>query len=154
MNTKAAAVGHEMALESLAAFSDCIEIGFYNGYSATQILRTCKSLMSIDINPCPEHKQMLDNPKFTFVQGSSQVLAPQPCDFLFIDGDHSYNAVMSDLQKWGVLARNHIALHDTARPQASGVRTAAFAWLSMNHNWCVLADYQHNEGLLVLYKCK
>jgi predicted O-methyltransferase YrrM len=150
MNTKASAVGHEMVLQALSKKQHVIEIGFYNGWSAQTMLDNCASLTSVDINECPHHAAFLDNPKFRFVRGSSQILAPEPCDFLFIDGDHSYAAVLSDLMRWGVLARKHIALHDSARPQASGVRTAIFAWLSMNHDWHVVADILRAEGLMVL----
>jgi hypothetical protein len=150
IRTKSSAIGHEDVLCQLSYDAAVVEIGFYNGWSASQILKTCRHLISIDIGECPNHRAFLDSPKFEFRRGDSRKMTPEACDFLFIDGDHSYEAVMDDLSTWGPCALKHIALHDSARPQAAGVRTAAFQWLSRNHNWVVFADYQHNEGLLVL----
>jgi len=48
------------------------------------------------------------------------LLEGRPLDFLFIDGDHSYEGVRSDFERYGALVRpgGLIALHDIVAPTA------------------------------------
>ncbi len=150
---KGAAVGHEEILAALATGLDVVEIGFLRGHSARAMLPTCRSYTAVDIAPDAAALAKVQSEwpaKFASVIGDSMKLTPIACGFLFIDGCHDYPFVKSDLTHWGRYAGKYIALHDSARPQASGVRTAAFEWLAKNHHWHVLRDIQENEGLLVL----
>jgi predicted O-methyltransferase YrrM len=40
--------------------------------------------------------------------------APGPCDVVFVDGNHSYEGVRADFERWGTLLRpyGHLLLHD------------------------------------------
>lgn len=57
-------------------------------------------------------------------------LGARSIDFLFIDGDHSYEAVKRDYELYGPLVRpgGLIALHDVARSAAPGTEGAARFW--------------------------
>lgn len=66
----------------------------------------------------------INNCSFTYIPADSQaestmnavltLLAGSPIDFLFIDGDHSYEGVKADYEKYSPLVRSRgiIALHD------------------------------------------
>ena len=139
-------------LETLAVLAnglDVVEIGFRTGDSATAFLQGCKSLISIDINQC-KTDGFVETGKFRLLVGDSKKVEPIASDLLFIDGNHDYDYVISDLERFGSKARKYIALHDSARPKAAGVRIAVFTWLANNHNWRVVADRTNCEGLMIL----
>jgi predicted O-methyltransferase YrrM len=49
------------------------------------------------------------------VGDSGSAPAPaEPCDLVFVDGDHSYEGVRADVERWGSLLRpgGHLLLHD------------------------------------------
>jgi predicted O-methyltransferase YrrM len=45
---------------------------------------------------------------------------PEPCDLVFLDGDHSYEGVRADYEHWRPLLRpgGHLLFHDAAAPHA------------------------------------
>ncbi len=69
---------------------------------------------SIDIDPsCGEGPTKEDitalgwADRWKFHAGKSQDLEPIECDLLYVDGDHSYEAVCSDMARWGTKVRDN-----------------------------------------------
>ena len=144
---------HLQQLVWSATSKHVVEIGFRTGNTATAFLHSCKSLTSVDIKEC-DLDGFADDPKFKFVIGDSTKIKPIHCDFLFIDGNHDFEYVLSDLTRWGPHARELIGLHDTWRRKAGGVRRAVMTWLASNDQWAVIHDSQLNEGMMLLARLR
>lgn len=114
------------------AKGNCMEIGVRNGASTTALLRGLEDngghLWSFDINDCQVY---VGHPQWTFTQadsiGEKQLIldiTPKEIDVLFVDGDHSYEGALSDLQTYGPRAKV-ILVHDCDCPITfPGVRRA------------------------------
>lgn len=82
-----------------------VEIGCQFGLSARTWLAVpgVEMVHSYDVDPkCAE---LLLGPKWRFHLGRSQDIAPMECDLLYVDGDHSYEAVCSDMARHGPKVR-------------------------------------------------
>lgn len=104
-----------------------LEIGVYLGRSlwvATQVIKPGVEIWGIDI---------LDDPKIegtNFIKGSSlEVNWDKQIDVLFIDGDHSYEFVKAELEKYGPFVKKGgvILFHDY-EPEMPGVYPAVNEW--------------------------
>lgn len=84
-----------------------VEIGTQFGLSTRMFLEAVGPqgvVHSIDVNPkCAE---LLLGPNWCFHLGRSQDVQPLSCDLLYVDGDHSYEAVCSDMARHGPLVRD------------------------------------------------
>lgn len=87
-------------------FKHGLEVGFDQGASALAFLRACPeaTLFSLDIAPCEVGNRRLETSdvisRFSFSQCDSREVLPQmeeTFDFIYIDGDHLYDAVKQDL---------------------------------------------------------
>jgi hypothetical protein len=113
-----------------AAKGKCLEIGVRFGLSTSALLAGIEEhgghLTSVDINEC---KIFEGHPNWTFIQADSvtdaklKELLNGEYEVLFVDGDHTYEGALSDLQHFGPHAK-HIFVHDTAAPDYPGVRKA------------------------------
>lgn len=75
----------------------------------------------------------------------------QAIDLLFIDGDHSYDAVKRDIEDWAPMLKpdGFIAFHDVDRSAFPGTRRAIDEFLTGNPNWVPCGKYR---SLLVVRK--
>ena len=99
-----------------------VEMGIGEGYSTRFLLEAIKDfngkVYSIDIEDKTNIKISKDNEKnWKFIQGNSAIIGvgwKEPIDLIFIDGDHSYLSVLSDLAAWyqHVKKDGYIAMHD------------------------------------------
>jgi hypothetical protein len=108
-----------------------MEIGVRSGVSTSALLAGIEAhgghLYSFDLNHCDVfhgHQQ------WTFTQGDSigeadkiKQVIPSELDVLFVDGDHTYEGALADLNNFGPLAKR-IFVHDTDAPDFPGVRRA------------------------------
>ncbi len=96
---------------------------------------------------------------------STQIADPSAfaCDFLFIDGDHSYLTVKKELEMYAQHARKYIGFHDivtfgyrnmVVKPgqDKHGINWAIEEFLETNPNWKIDHVNIFNNGLLILKK--
>lgn len=114
------------------AKGNVLEIGVRGGCSTSALLSGVEKrgghMWSVDVSPC----QIFDSPQWTFIQANSitekeRILAaiPEDLEVLFVDGDHTYEGCLSDLQTFGLRAKL-ILIHDCLCPDTyPGVRQAA-----------------------------
>lgn len=108
--------GLAMSMRSGAVF---VEIGTQKGVSTRMFLAATTLLMgrvhSVEVDgaceaPIRAALQTWRAPwvsdRWHFHSGRSQDVTPILSDFLFVDGDHSYEAVCSDLTRWGTVVRD------------------------------------------------
>ena len=135
------------------AKGNILEIGVHCGISTTAFLAGLEShgghLWSIDVHPACRYVHY-GHPQWTFYcTWSGDVPKPDlPPDVLFIDGDHSYTAVLTDLQTWGPHAKL-ILCHDADTTSFPGVRAAI-------DDYCQGSNLKHelrsgSSGLEVIY---
>jgi len=122
-----------------------VEIGCECGRSSSLILQVAKEcgFLSYHIDPYIEHPeymaqwiQMMERIDFIFSfknMKSAEAINEVPAliDLLFIDGDHSYEAVLSDLTLYcpRVGHGGILAMHDFGRPSLPDVYRAAREYL-------------------------
>lgn len=114
------------------AKGNVMEIGVRGGQSTSALLAGVEThgghLWSVDVNHCP----VFENEQWSFIQANSiteaeriKTIIPESLDVLFVDGDHSYEGCLSDLQTYGPRAKL-ILIHDCLCPDTfPGVRKAA-----------------------------
>lgn len=120
----------EQFIESLQSYKNDVhtiaEIGFNAGHSAELFLKTCSNahLVSFDINRHSytriglSYIQKKYAGRISFVEGNSSITVPQfalshpdlKFDFIYIDGDHSYNGCVADIVNCKNLASKNTVL--------------------------------------------
>jgi predicted O-methyltransferase YrrM len=87
-----------------------------------------------------------------------KILAGEKVDFIFIDGDHSYNGVKRDFELYSPLVRKDgiIAFHDIAKPVPGSVEGVYKFWqeIIQNHEYKeIIKDVNQGwAGIGLLYK--
>jgi predicted O-methyltransferase YrrM len=80
----------------------------------------------------------------------------QPVDFVFIDGDHSYDGVRNDFELYGALVRKGgvVAFHDIANPYDAAIQVQRF-WnevkVRYRHRELISDVNQRGYGIGILY---
>ena len=73
------------------------------------------------------HFKNLTVVKKTSLEAAAMDVIPPEVDMVFIDGDHSYEAVMEDLKTWTPRAKKLLCGHDLTDPNYPGVQAALYA---------------------------
>lgn len=138
------------------AHGNILEIGVRHGASTSAFLSGVEDngghVYSVDTEDC---SLFAGHPQWTFLHLNSvkdairiKELVPNVLDLLFVDGDHSYDSVFSDLCNYGPRAKQIFA-HDT---EQRDVRAAIDAYSALPD--CAQSSFRHDfksHGLAVLW---
>lgn len=137
-----------------------LELGTAEGESTIALLQAvhqiCGKVYSVDINPCLEAREVIENYGllncWIFIQGDDlQVKWEREIDHLFIDTSHGFQHTLKELEKYEPFVREGgiITLHDiVAFPS---VMRAIDKYLK-DRKHLRLYKYLHNNGLAVIFK--
>lgn len=129
---------HLPYLRSVAR-GNVLEIGVHCGISTTAFLAGLEDngghLYSVDTHPSCRYVHY-GHPQWTFYcPWAGDVVEVPELDVLYVDGDHTYKAVLNDLQTYGQRAKL-ILCHDADSASFPGVRTAIedyCGWRNLKH---------------------
>lgn len=141
------------------------------GNSIMAFLKGCPKVTTYDIE---NHRQSIRDAEvyaaslgrsWTFKLQSSTKEVIDETDFLFIDAEHSYPAVLYELEMQHEQVKKYIGFHDVvtfghknefpdkvADPAVQGILLAVFTFLKNHPQWKVSYYSPHNNGLLILEK--
>lgn len=158
---------HLPTLYLYACDSDSVvEIGLGTTSNAVRaFLKGCSKVISYDIDPMPEvvkdvqiYADHLES-DWEFRLGNSLSIEIPECDFLFIDGDHSYQVVKAELSLHHDKVKKYIGFHDVVSycdrnengsSGVQGIVPAIFEFMRDNPKWKVSYYSSFNNGLLIL----
>lgn len=137
------------------AKGNILEIGVRGGASTSALLAGVEAhgghLWSVDVNYC----KVFDHPQWTCMQANSiteaekiKAIIPYELDVLFVDGDHSREGCLSDLNNYGPRAKL-ILIHDCLCPDTfPGVRQAAEEYAASLGVPLVIHDGSYGLGII------
>lgn len=145
-------IHHHLPRLRAAAHGNILEIGVRFGISTAALLLGVEErgghVYSVDMGNC----EVFQHPQWTFIRGDSvsdyrkiKQWLPDRFDLAFIDGDHSYLSVLSDLNNYGRRSRV-VMLHDAKHPDVS----AAINDFKAASRYQLLELYEDSHGLAVL----
>ena len=131
-----------------------------------------KKLVSYDIMPIEDYNidredlkyiAKVNDVDYNFIVGDTTKIEIEETDFLFIDTDHTYNQLKTELQLHGNKARKYLGFHDTTscefEDSNNGINTtgggrglwpAIEEFLIDNSHWKLHARFTNNNGLTIL----
>jgi hypothetical protein len=97
---------------------------------------------------------------YKFIQGNDlEIEIEDNFDLLFVDTDHNYRQLTSELNKYSPKINKFIAMHDTelfAEPciyqgqEYGGMKRAVFDFINNHPEWKIKEVFTNNNGLTVL----
>lgn len=133
------------------------EMGVRWGNSTTAFLNLAvnhdKKLISIDYKEDKNVREWFnkanDLGKSAFYLIASTLLIDiEPTDLLFIDTEHTYQQLKTELSLHGNKAKKYIVMHDTST--FPDLNLAINEFLANNSHWKIKKVFTHNNGLTVL----
>ena len=164
-NTKSDINEHLSTLSAYAENRIVTEFGVRKGLSTAAFLHgKPKKLTSYDINISKFNLDIMDAARheglsFSLIQANVLDIEIAPTDILFIDTLHTYDQLKQELALHGEKVRSHIILHDTmtfrhkgevlkGMQPSLGLYPAVLEFLETG--WKIVADYENNNGLMIL----
>lgn len=95
-----------------------------------------------------QEKCKMEGVHFEFLQVDSLSASVPDIDFLFIDGEHTYQQVKKELEIYAPNVNKYIAFHDTIK--FSGVKHAVNDFLSRNDEWKIIYEAKDVFGLTII----
>jgi glycosyltransferase involved in cell wall biosynthesis len=154
---------HAGTLRRLASEAETVvEFGVRHGVSTVALLSgQPKRFVTHDVNDFAMREALKNRQgrtDFTFRQANSLTCEPVECDLLFIDTFHHAEHLWQELNRHGPHCRRRIVLHDTVSygwnsengQQNMGLLHAVIKWCRDRPEWSVTAEYENNNGLLVM----
>lgn len=139
---------HKEILRSLSENLIVVELGVRNAFSSCCFLMSCKKLFSFDIQKTYSSEELVKNcPEWSFTVGNSLDIEIPECDLLFIDTEHNYNQLHSELNLHHNKCKKYIVMHDTNLPE---LQKAIDDFMGKNSGWMIKKVFTNNNGLMVL----
>jgi predicted O-methyltransferase YrrM len=158
--------------------ASCVEIGVRDGYSALALLlgNLELKLTGIDISNCEQVRERIDfiendyslkiayrpeewklNERLTLLRGDSVKAGEtwkEKVDYLFIDGDHSYEAVKKDIKAWlpHLDSGSVIGFHDFGHPNNSNMDVTKAVYEDILSNPLSWKIYKSNYQMIFFQK--
>lgn len=101
-------------------------------------------------------ENVIENTDFQFVQADTLKSEIDDTDLLFIDTLHTYDQLKAELNRHASKVNRYIIMHDTVtfgirgEDGGKGLKLAIDEFLSNTSEWAIKADFQNNNGLMVL----
>lgn len=133
------------------------EMGVRTGNSTSAFLNLAvnhdKILISFDYKEDATVKSWFESARqleknANYVIANTLMIDIQPTDLLFIDTEHTYEQLKTELSLHGNKAKKYIVLHDTTT--VPDLNLAINEFLAKNKHWKIKKVYTHNNGLTVL----
>jgi predicted O-methyltransferase YrrM len=133
----------------MRGYSSFLEVGSCYGtslYILSHALRNGSRVVSVDLGEeksvsyLEGNLQKLKNKGFDtkFIKGNSrEVKLKEKFDVVFIDGDHSYEGVKADVEKYRPLCKHLLLLHDIRMDGPGRVLTEIGGGLRINYDYSV-----------------
>lgn len=106
-----------------------VEIGRYRGGTTFLLAAAGGQVLSLDVNPAVadwdaqleralERYDLSDRVTIEIADSHTYPVQPAAYDIVFIDGDHTYEGAIADVERWlpGVTDGGHLILHDALFP--------------------------------------
>jgi len=106
-----------------------VEIGRYRGGTAFLLAAAGARVLSLDIEPTVatsdellvralERYGLRSNVELEIADSRTYEVEPTAYDVVFVDGDHTYDGVRADVERWlpGIKPGGHLVLHDALVP--------------------------------------
>src|SRR3972149_6147436 len=159
---------HLMTLYFIAKEFNCkriLEIGTGKGHSTLALALAAQKngghLTTIDIANCYDAKNLIEKHELrdnvTFLQLGKDIVGnvnlftwDGPLDLVFVDGDHSKDAVMHDTYHYGldnIVEGGFMICHDSCNPAHPGVKEALYTHNLYHKDKWRTYDWLHNNGL-------
>jgi hypothetical protein len=133
-----------------------LEIGVRQGFSTSALLAGIEDrsghLYSVDITSC--FYIFAGHPHWTFLHADSikeaariKSAIPDNLELLFVDGDHTYEGCMSDLENFGPRAKK-ILVHDCEAPDYPGVVMACERYAKQTKRKFIVVRGSYGMGII------
>jgi predicted O-methyltransferase YrrM len=106
-----------------------VEIGRYRGGTTLLLATAGGRVLSLDVNPdvarsdellkrALERYDLRNSVTLEIANSRTYLVEPAAYDVVFVDGDHTYEGVRADIDRWlpGVTPGGHLILHDAVVP--------------------------------------
>ena len=84
---------------------------------------------------------------FSFFQENTLNVEIEETDLLFIDTEHTYEQLSSELKLHGNKSKKFLAFHDTT---LYPLRKAIEEFIKENEHWLIIEDHQNNNRFMIL----
>ena len=138
-------------LETNCDLNSYLEIGCSGGGTSFYFNKLFKEGLSIDLVSC-WNKEALQQfqPKWDQIVGNANdIKLDKQFDFIFIDGDHSYEGVKKDYEKWKDKCKI-MAFHDIVVYQPTNNKDVKTFWdeLKLKHKWYEIIDWTPSDSII------
>ena len=131
------------------------EMGVRTGISTRALLPVSKWLRSYDLYIDPYVENLFEEARrighdAQYIKANTLSLEIEETDMLFIDTDHTYQQLSSELMLHGEKVKKWLVFHDTGEPYAGVMLPAIMEYMAHHPRWRVLYHTRELHGFTVL----